>query len=225
MVIRSAISAEARGRVRELAASLDLSSARMAAALERVPAKVRNSANWKGKIGTERAVAKIVSAIPIPPELSCPSKAVWRYLQPVEQLPAADAEAPPRSGFIVMAIIAGNKNRLVRAETFGCGYTTHAICRLLDRSCFRVDPAVAMLEAHAALTWLDPADGSQVFDLRNAQLPAAGGAFLVSPGRFGPDGAPLAIARTWLSNDQLFPDQASTSAAWRELIAQPGGAA
>jgi hypothetical protein len=70
-------------------------------------------------------------ALPVAPELSIPTKAVWRFIQPIAELPTADD--PPKSGFVVMAIIAGTRNRLVRTETFGAGFTTHAICRLLDR--------------------------------------------------------------------------------------------
>ncbi|MGD0108721.1 MAG: hypothetical protein ABSC06_32490 [Rhodopila sp.] len=56
---RPPISAEARGRVRALAAELQIPAARMAAGLARLPAKTLNPWEWKGRVGAERAVAKM----------------------------------------------------------------------------------------------------------------------------------------------------------------------
>jgi hypothetical protein len=212
------ISASARGRVRELVASLEISSARMTAALDRVPSAVLNPWTWKGKVGAERAIAKIVAALPIRPELRTPQRAVWRFLQPTVLLPSE--EEASRSGFLVMTVIASRK-RLVRCETFGAAFTSHSIGRLLDRSGFQSDPIEAMMSAHAALTRLDEDDGYQVFRLQGAFLPTAGGGFLAKPTQFGPEAAPLMLARTWLNADELHDDQSGTLKAWRELLAQP----
>ncbi|MGD0108481.1 MAG: hypothetical protein ABSC06_31240 [Rhodopila sp.] len=136
------------------------------------------------------------------------------------ELPTDDD--PPQAGFVIMGVvIAGNKNREVRIETFGMAATEHAVARLLDRSGFRADPVATMLEAHAALTEVDQDNGQRMFDLKNAQLPTATGAFLATPGRFGPDAAPLMVCRTWLPADQLFEDQAGTREAWRILLSHP----
>jgi hypothetical protein len=128
-----------------------------------------------------------------------------------------------------MAIIAGSlirrQQRIVRVQTFGAAYSCHSIGRLLDRSNFRADPEMAMFESHAALTHVPEDEGHQLFDLKNAQMPAAGGVFLASPGRFGPTASPLLIGRTWLSSDMLYHDQARDLVAWQKLLAHPGTSA
>jgi hypothetical protein len=76
-MIRPEISAEAKGQVR-------------------VPRKVRNPIHWKGPVGRERAIAKIVHALPIQPELRTPQRAVWRFIAPVANLPTlAEEETLP----------------------------------------------------------------------------------------------------------------------------------
>jgi hypothetical protein len=218
---RPPVSAEARGRTRAMCATLDATAARIASAIARLPPGGTNPACWKGRVGTARAIDKITRAMPVPPDLYDATMAVWRYLRPVPALPSADPDEPPRPGVVMMVVIAGRRGRLVRCETFGAAFTLHAVGRLLDRSGFQADPVAAMLEAHAALAAVPPQDGERLFDLRAAELPAAGGAFLASPGRFGPDAAPLAIARTWVAGSQTFPQQDRHLAAWRTLLDQP----
>ena len=211
------ISNEARGRLRELTAALETSAALITTALDRVPRKVLNPVHWKGAVGRERAIEKIISALPAAPELRVAGRAVWRFLQPTDTLPHLDGEKET-AGFIMMSIIAGAKNRMVRCETFGCAFSNHSICRLLDRSNFRADPEEAMFTAHSALTWVNEEDGARLFDLKNAQMPAAGGVFLATPGRFGPTCSPLLIGRTWIGKDQLYRDQANDLQAWETLL-------
>jgi hypothetical protein len=220
---RNPVSAEARGRVRLLWASLEADAARMEAAINRVPQKTRNPTTWKGRVGTERAIQRIVAAMPVAPELRGPQMVLWRYLAPVVALPTvddADAE-PTRPGFIVKAIIAGRRMRPCRPELFGAAFTVHAVGRLLDRSAFRADPTSAMLEAHAALAAVAPMDGDKLFDLDNLEMPAADGAFLATPCRIGPEESPLAVARTWVSTGQTHPQQDRHLAAWTEFLADP----
>jgi hypothetical protein len=137
----------------------------------------------------------------------------------VAALPRANSAEAARPGFVVMGLLTCPGGRPRAPETFGVAFTAHAIGRLLDRSGFRADPVAAMLEAHGALTHLDPEDGERIYDLQTTvELPAAGGAFLTTPGRFGPRETPLAIARTWVDGDQLHADQAGKLAKWRALL-------
>jgi hypothetical protein len=212
------VSAEARGRTRAMCAALDATATRIGAGISRLPLRATNPACWKGPIGTARALDRIAGAMPVPPDLRGPAVAIWRYLAPVSTLPSMDPDETPKPGVVVMAVIARRRGRMVRCESFGAAYTLHAIGRLLDRSGFRADPIAAMMESHNALTVLPTHEGTQIFDLRNVELPAAGGAFLASPGRFGPDAAPLAIARTWVAGTMTFPQQDRHLEAWRELL-------
>jgi hypothetical protein len=154
-----------------------------------------------------------------------PTGAVWRFLQPVDALPIlGDREnEAPRAGIVVMGMVATRPGRLVRAQTFGIGFSLHALGRLLDRSAFRADPIAAMLEAHNAVAALNLEDGERVFGLAAVELPAAAGAFLATPCRFGSDSIPMAVARTWIAGGQTFPQQDQHLEAWRRLLAGPEG--
>jgi hypothetical protein len=223
-ILRPPVSNEARGRLRPLLAALEAKAARIASAVARLPPGLKNEALLKGQVGSARAISKIVDAIPAAPDWREPTMALWRFLKPVPSLPSADPNEPPRPGVVVMAVIAKRRGRPIRCESFGVAFTAHALGRLLDRSGFQADPVTAMLQAHDALCQLPTEAGAALFDLDRAELPAAGGAFLSLPGRFGQAEAPIAVCRTWVAGDMLLGTQNITMARWRDLLDAESGA-
>jgi hypothetical protein len=217
--LRTPISSEARGRIRMLLGALEADAKHITTALGKLPLTVRNPSCWQGKIGAERAIEKLARALPIKPEIRNASGACWRFLQPVAELPgvAEQEGGSPRAGVVVTAILAARRGGLIRAQSFGAGFTVHALGRLLDRSNFKADPAAAMLESHAALAALDPAEGRRVFELPTIELPAWSGAFLASPARCA-DGAPIWLSLTWVAGSQTYPQQDRHLEAWRTLL-------
>jgi hypothetical protein len=103
-------------------------------------------------------------------------------------------------------------------EPFGLAVTRHALERLMDRSGFAVDAVAALCEAHDALLRVDSDTGSRLFDIDRLTLPAGSGGFLCTTRRFGPDNAPLAIARTWIDEDQAKPRQANDLSIWSRFL-------
>ncbi len=213
---RPTISPEARGRIRLLISHLETQSRAINRGFSQIPAAYLNCPRWKGKTGATRAIEKIARAMPIPPDLRSSDGILWRWLQPVAQLLVDDEIPCP--GIMVMTIFAGRKRKACTIETFGAGFTLHAIGRLLDRSGFKADPVAAMCESHNALVALSSVEGRQFFALASAELPAGGGAFLATPHHLGSNEAPVAICKTWVSGGQTFPDQDANLAAWHTLI-------
>jgi len=212
------ISNEARGRTRKLLASLEVDAAKLTKALARLPPRHRDPSTWNGRSGARLAIARIIAALR-PPDHVTKYRAVWRFCQPMATLPSARGAngEPPRAGIMVMAIVAQRLGYPVQPQPFGLAVTSHAISRCLDRSNFEVDPVGAIFSAHNCLLALPPAAGEQVFELADVTLATPGGAFLCTPCRIGRD-APLAVARTWISRGQTFPDQDTNLALWATLL-------
>jgi hypothetical protein len=221
-MIGAPISAEARGRLRELWMRLENDARRVERAAISLPKPMLRDLAKKAPLGAERTLARILAAMPLRP-FYCDGRSVaFRYLFPVSAVPAADGGAPAgadgQPAIVVKAVLinaGGGRPRMTR-ELFGTCFTKHAIGRLLDRSGMRADPTEAMFAAHAALLALGPIMGGALLDgRREIPLPAAGGAFLAAARRVGRDGRwPLCVARTWLDGGQLHDDQAARVAAW-----------
>ena len=195
---RPPLSAEARGRLRVLWAQLEVDADRIEAAARRVPPALARDARRAFGRRADAALAHIVDSIPVLPIARDRRTAAWRYMRPV-----GDAR---RSAVRVMALLL-NAHGLpgLSMQAFGLEVSRHALGRLLDRSQFRADPVRAVLEAHASLLNLTPAEGDRLFSLPAFPLPAERGAFLVSLN--GAEDRPMALARTWIDGDQLFDDQ------------------
>jgi hypothetical protein len=219
------VSVEARGRLRVLWAQLEAEACRIETAAYNVPRPWLVAAARKGKVGAARAMARIVAGMPVQPFFSERGIAAFRYLKPVAEVPAAiggEFDSGDQQQAIVMQAVLINSGRVGRLsrEPFGAIFTFHALGRLLDRSGFAADPIAAMFEAHDALLVLPPTEGRKVLDLQHVRLPAAGGAFLATIRHVGTGEAPLVVARTWLSQDQLRDDQAADVSLWHDLIEQ-----
>jgi hypothetical protein len=219
------VSVEAKGRLRVLFAQLEADACRIESAADKVPRPLLAAAARKGKVGAARAMTRIFAGMPVQPFHAERRIAAFRYLKPVDGVPAAidgQFHAGDQQQAIVMQAILINARRTgwLSSEPFGASFTFHALGRLLDRSGFSADPIAAMFETHDALLVLPPTEGRKIYDLQHVRLPAAGGAFLASIRHVGTGEAPLVIARTWLDRDQLRADQAADISAWRELAEQ-----
>lgn len=202
------ISTEARRRLRLLSAELRAHASRIELAAQRVPEDLTRDARRKFSKGAAQAVDRIVRTIPAQLLLRDGRSAAWRYLRPTPEHRAIDV--------MVMLLNAYGKPGL-RKQQFGLSVTYHALGRVLDRSVMMGDPVRAIFEAHDALLVLEPTDGDKLFELQSFLLPADRGSFVVVPDRADND-LPMAVARTWLDADQLFPDQEAHVAAWGRLL-------
>ena len=208
------ISAEAQGRLRALYASLGADADRLETAVRRVPRELCQDVRRKFGRGADRALDQVVCRITAPVLARERRYVAWRYLKP----------APgDRQGVAVM-LVTLNAASLpgLHGRTFGLTVTHHALGRLLDRSCFRIDPVQAVVAAHDALLALSPDEGTQLFGLADFMLPTPSGAFLMSPPTTDYAG-PMSIARTWVDADQLDERQERYARAWARVIEASAG--
>jgi hypothetical protein len=221
-VISPPISPEANGKLRVLWGSLQADADTQAAAVATLPSAMVQAAGRRD-ISARRALDRVVERMPAALVHRTPRTAVWRVFTPIEQLPAGDLPDPADDsrGVMVKGYLLGVRGRTaMNLEPFGAVFTWHALGRLLDRSGFTVDPLKAMREAHDALLLVTPATGGQLLDLEDLTLPSTGGGFLCQTRRVGANQAPLAIARTWISDAQVFPHQAAHLSAWEQLLGE-----
>jgi hypothetical protein len=201
----------------------DADAKRIEAAADRLPPGLARDILRKGKVGSARAMARVLAGLPVHPFHHRGHELAFRYLKPGKDVPPAiDAPVEMRDAQASIAVWgilvnAGGRSRISR-EPFGVCFTAHALGRLLDRSCFAADPTEAMLEAHNALIALGPVEGSQAFNLDDLPVPACNGAFLTSPRRIGPQESPLAVARSWLAGDQLRGGTAASVSMWEAFL-------
>jgi hypothetical protein len=209
--MRPPISAEAKGRLRQMWADLSAEAALVQQAVQNVPPAMSAAAVRKG-VGSTSAMMRVKTHIPLPMLTHARQRCVWRFLQPNPE--------KPRS-IMTKAVLLGAAGRQpLVIEDFGLLVAHHAIARLYDETAGRADLVAAVLEAHDYLCTLPPIEGERVFSLRNIVLPAGPGAFLVEPRARDENGAPLAVAKTWISSDQLHAAQARDIVAWREFVAR-----
>jgi hypothetical protein len=217
---RTHVSNEARGIVRVLIAALTTDAERMTRAANKIPAEILNGSSWRGKVGAERAIERIVRGMPRPPDFRNPKLVMWLFLEPTSALPVAlgGKEEPARAGITMKALIAAHKKPGRRVSLFGFAASLHALHRCCDRSNFAVDPVKAMYSAHTALACLAPAEGAQIFELAKVVLPTPGGTFLATTTRVGIGQDPLCVAKTWIGADQTHQHQDADLSAWARLL-------
>lgn len=210
---RTAISAEARGRLRALWAHAKADADLIEAAANRVPRQLlRDTRLGLGKRG-EAAVDAIMQLIPIPALVRERRSAAWRFLRP------RPSPGPAALQVIVLLLNAPGSPGLWFFR-YGFAASPHALGRLLDRTRFHADPVQAVLGAHNALFALEHDELVRLLALPDFQLPAGPGCFLVAPDAAS-EQQPAAIARTWVGGDQLFDDQEQHAAAWARLLRSP----
>jgi hypothetical protein len=218
------ISSEARGKLRLVMARIEDDARKVEAATDRIPLPLLRDIALKGRVGAARSLARVLAVMPLRPFYSERGSVGFRYLAPAPEVPpavgavAADADQQASVvATIIMLNAGGGRPRLSR-EPFGAAFTTHALCRLLERSGFSVDPVQAMFEAHDALLALDPVAGALIFDRERLLVPTQSGGFIMSPRRVGAWASPVAVARTWLDAGQLRDDQDTDLVRWRQLL-------
>jgi hypothetical protein len=157
-------------------------------------------------------MSAILGAMPVPLYRE-KRAALWRVLVPDDEMIVVEG-----LGFGTCGINGWSR------RSFGIGFTLHALGRFYDRSGFTADAEAAMLGAHDALLALRPDEGEQIFSLADVTLPGGPGLFVVEPQPERADGL-RAIARTWVSHGQTWPDQDAEAAAWAQIIAADAGRA
>ena len=208
---RDPISTQARGQLRQLWIELSADADRIEAAGRRVPATLARDARRKFGRGADRAMAAIERSIPVAamPRARYRRGAGWRFLRPL-----AGSDRP---GVAVMLLTLNGEARPgFHVQPFGLTGSLHALGRLLDRTNFRGDPAQALLAAHDRLLDLAPAEGFRLFNLERFLVPAGPGAFLMRTSSVDTE-EPMAVAATWVADDQLFTDQQQDANAWARL--------
>ena len=200
------ISAQATGQLRLLWRTLAARSAALDAAAAGVPKEVLRGLRHKGAIGRDRALGRILRAIPANPFQQEFRTVLWRDLVP-----------EPEAIRVDLLSVGFGTGRFHR-QSFGLAVSRHALARLLDRSGFVEDPADAILSAHDCLLALTPEDGAAAFELKSLTLPTKHGAFLVTPKAPATDStSPFSMASTWVFSGQTWADQDAEIAAWRTL--------
>ena len=145
--------------------------------------------------------------------------AQWRLLRPAGRLLEVGDTLGGDTSIVVKSLLIGRVNGAAGLVEYpwGLAFTDHALGRLLERSSFTADPEAAMHEAHEMLLGaradLAPVLASEV----RWAIPAGPGAFLATLRRTN-DGEPdlvVLTADTWVSVDQLRPEQEAQVAAIR----------
>jgi hypothetical protein len=218
------VSAQARGLVRQLRQRLHADARAIAAAAERIPDDVIAAAAFKGKAGADRAWSRILAAMPSPPfRLDRDHHArLWRFLQPVEAvLDTPDGRNRGDEAVVLSWLCLGlGRGRAVRrVGPWGLSVTDHALARLLERTAYRAEPVAAILEAHDMLLDASSNTANALLAARQWAIPAGPGALLCTVRSLSDDGDADALvlltAETWVSGDQLRPQQVAQVAAIR----------
>jgi hypothetical protein len=216
------VSNEARGKVRALMADLEIDAATMIRAFSKIPTRTLNCPEWKGKVGAQRAINRIIAAMPRPPDLRLERTVIWRFLRPVAVVPhdPGSQDKVDRPGLEVVGIVAAHRARPARPSSFGLAVTTHACGRLIDRSTREIDVAAAIYESHDCLLALPGIEGEAIFNLKELILPASDGMFLANPFHIAAGNVPIAVARTWVSSDMAHKRQTADLSVWHRLLEQ-----
>jgi hypothetical protein len=222
------ISAQASGLVRLLRQRLRTEARKLTAAADRIPEQLIAGVAFKRGIGAERAWGHLLARMPRPPHRMDRDEhiALWRLLRPVDavMINPADGEDIGDQAIVASWLAIGRgRGRAVRREgPWGASFTNHALGRLLERTGFQADPVAVMLAAHDALLSASTGCARTMVGERLWAIPAGPGAFLTTVRGLTLDGDALvlATAETWVSDDQLWPQQAAQVAAIR--FREPG---
>jgi hypothetical protein len=110
--------------------------------------------------------------------------ALWRLLRPRDGIfERTDGGTVSTTPYVVCSylLVGLSRGKAVRVEgPWGLAISTHALCRLLDRTAFRADPIAAMLEAHDMLLGASADCGTTVLTEREWAVPAGPGGFLAT---------------------------------------------
>jgi len=222
-----AVTAQAIGQVRLLRQRLTGTAAQITAAAEGIPNRTLERAAFRSHKLAAPDWARILAAVPTPPYRrdQAARLAQWRVLRPVGRLLDAGDRLGGDTSIVVKSLAIGRiRGTAQRVEDlWGLAFADHALCRLLERSGFTADPEAAMHEAHGLLLGA-PGDLAGVLGSEGQwAIPGGPGAFLATLRRTD-DGGPDLVAitaETWVSSDQLRPEQEAQVAAIRFRQAGP----
>ena len=214
------VSAQAVGQVRLLRRRLAEAMTRMGMAAESVPHAVVFRAAFRSHRLAAPEWARILAAMPPPYRRDHAGRlAQWRLLRPAGRLLEVGDTLGGDTAVLVKSLTFGRVNGAAGLveHPWGLAFTDHALCRLLERSGYTADPEGAMQEAHDLLL-AAPGDLAAVLEAEvRWAIPAGPGAFLATLRRTN-DGEPdlvVLTADTWVSVDQLRPEQEAQVAAIR----------
>jgi len=221
-----AVSAQSIGQVRLLRQRLAAAGALLTAAVDSIPGAVLERASFRSHTLAAPEWARIMGAMPPPYRRDRAARlAQWRVLRPVGRLLEDGDTLGGDTSIVVRSLAVGRIGGAAQRveDVWGLIFGDHALCRVLERSGYTADPEAAMLDAHAALL-AAPGDlaGVLVSEGRWA-IPGGPGAFLATFRRADDGGPPLVAltAETWVSSDQLYPEQEAQVAAIRFRHAGP----
>lgn len=204
-------------RLRPFMASMRAEGADVVRRVQATPPLLHEDFARKNGAGRAAALSKITTQMARPPVAREGRVAVWRYTV---------ATASPVPGYArdvveVRSVCVGRlRDTLCMHESAWClGATDHALARVMERG--TDDPRAALLDAHDALCGLTDVDLATLLDMEAVLLRAGSGAFLGAfhvlgePPPHQHDTSVFFLAETWLSFDQLRPDQERQVAAFR----------
>jgi len=219
------VSAQAIGQVRLLRHRLAAAGALLTAAADGIPGRVLERAAFRSHKLAAPDWARIMGAMPPPYRRDHAARlAQWRALRPVGRLIEDGDTLGGDTSVVVRSLVVGRIHGAAQRveDVWGLAFADHALCRMLERSGYAANPEAAMLDAHAALL-AAPGDLASVLVSEGRwAIPGGPGAFLATLRRTDDDGPPMVAltAETWVSADQLYPEQEAQVAAIR--FRQPG---
>ncbi len=219
--MNGAVSAQSIGQIRLLRQRLTTAATRLTAAVEAIPSATLERAAFRSHKLAAPDWARILAAMPTPPYRrdQAARLAQWRVLRPVGRLVDEGNRQGGDTSVIVKSLALGRFcNAAQRVEDpWGLAFADHALCRVLERSGYTADPEAAMLDAHGLLLGASADVAATLTAEGRWAVPGGPGAFLGTMRRTD-DGGPVLVmltAETWVSSDQLRPEQEAQVAAIR----------
>jgi hypothetical protein len=215
-----AVSAQSIGQVRLLRHRLATAGALLTAAADGIPNVVLERASFRSHKLAAPDWARIMSAMPPPYRRDGAVRlAQWRALRPVGRLIEDGDTLGGDVSVVVRSLVVGRIHGAAQRveDVWGLAFADHALCRVLERSGYTADPEAAMLDAHAAVLAASGDLAGVLVSEQRWAIPGGPGAFLATLRQADDGGPPLVAltAETWVSSDQLRPDQEVQVAAIR----------
>jgi len=221
-----AVTAQALGQVRLLRRRLADAAAQLTTAAEGIPNATLERAAFRSHKLAAPDWTRILNAMPAPYRRDQAARlAQWRVLRPVGRLLDTGDRLGGDTSVVVKSLAMGRIRGTVQRveDLWGLAFADHALCRLLERSGFTADPEAAMHEAHELLLCAPGSLSGVLGSEGQWAIPGGPGAFLATLRRTN-DGEPDLVAitaETWVSSDQLYPEQEAQVAAIRFRQAGP----
>ena len=211
------MSTEALAATRRLMTGIEADALAVEQAFAQIPVALLDGARWKGDVGSQRGIDRLIKAAPREPDYRGRRVVAWRYAAVLPAVPGDDGR-PVQRCVVIKGVIAQHKKSYRPPSLFGIAFTAHAISRLYQRAGLNIDAMAALFEGHSALATLNANEGEAVYALSEVVLPAGAG-FFIGKGRIvGKERSPLLVARTWIANEMETGRRISLAESWRALL-------